>query len=89
MALDHDGDEASNFRIGAEGRAQLYRQRAAALRSQIDETSLPREREKLEAAAARFVELAVSEEKFALRKGRLAAEARTFAANENEAGPAD
>jgi hypothetical protein len=89
MVLDHDGDEASNFRIGAEGRAQLYRQRAAALRSQIDETTLPREREKLEAAAARFVELAVAEEQLAIRKGRLAAEARTFAANENEDSAAE
>ena len=61
-------DDSEELALSPVTRAQLYRERAAALETELGKTDLPRLREKLRAAADRFLELAVAEEDRARRR---------------------
>jgi hypothetical protein len=68
VAADGDINETPDLELGPAGRARLYREQAEALHAQMEATELPLLREKLRAAADRFLALAAAEETILARR---------------------
>lgn len=68
MLTEADFPDAAETRLPPNARAELYRGRATALLAEMEQTELPRLREKLFAAASHFIALAEGVERLAVKR---------------------